>query len=84
MMTPGAQEIYEEAIQHIIAVANEHDDPGEFCEVFGPDDHVDYTYRTPEGKVFYCLGASLVACRLARDWWLERGCPSLLNQRFAR
>ena len=83
-MNPTAHRIWKEAVDHCVAVSRETDKPGEWYEVYGPDDHVHYVYQTPSGKQFSCLGASPVACRLARDWWRQSGCPSLLNQPFAR
>jgi hypothetical protein len=82
-MDPVAYEIWREAVQHCIAVSREAVTPGELYEVYGPDDDVQYTYQMPNGKRFSCLGSSLVACRLARDWWIERGCPRQYCQPFA-
>lgn len=83
-MTPIAREIYQVAVDHCIAVSTETDTPGEWYEFYGIDDDVQYAYQSRDSKRFACLGASLVACRLARDRWLERGCPSELNYRVVR
>ena len=31
-----------------------------------------YDYRTPEGKLFSCVGRDVEDCRRQRDAWLER------------
>lgn len=45
---------------------------------------VQYDFRKTTGELFACISMSLEACRKARDLWLEAGCPSSLNQLFAR
>ena len=35
-------------------------------------DRVQYDYRTPKGKLFSCVAASLDAARMKRDLWLEK------------
>jgi hypothetical protein len=34
---------------------------------------VQYDYRTPDGRLFSCIGKSLEDCRRRRDAWLETG-----------
>jgi hypothetical protein len=81
MMTPTAQELYEQTVQHILAAADEPDSPNESYEVFGADERIDYASTTPDGRRFFCFGSSLVACRLARDRWLwAQSCQSYSSQ----